>query len=99
MQGIIFEGIKLILSSHKKLPEISAKRKTKTVKILSLETSDCLLHCIQYVLTYSDYEPRSILTTISAVWRMLWTLGKLLVFSNGLFFVIGITGVTSFVAF
>lgn len=69
---VLFEGNKLSLCSSKKLLEICTKRKTKSVKILSFESSDYLLHCIQCVFIYSGYEARSILNAVSAVWRVLW---------------------------
>lgn len=52
---------------------------------LSLESSDHLLHCIEKVLIYSNYEAKTVFTTIFIVWRMLLTLRKLLVSLDGLF--------------
>jgi len=52
---------------------------------LSLESSDHLLHYIENVLMYSDYEARTVFTIISIVWRMLSTLSKLIRFSDGHF--------------
>lgn len=95
----LFGGKKLFLCSSKKLPEICTERKTKSVKILSLESSDQLLHCVQCVLIYSDYEARSVFNYSLCSVEDVMDIRKIVsIFKWALCF-IGVTGVTFFVAF